>query len=193
MNQERDTSHLIKDKDIKLDFNSKNILIIIGVFLLSLIIPIINKSNLLTFVQVGALSLLLTYISLIDIKTHLCPNWPNLVILALAIPNIIINISEQYYFGLINMLLGALFGFLPLFLSALFTKRGIGGADIKIMTTIGFLVGPSKIIAILFASLLMSIIFMVIKGIKNKNMKNTAFAFLPYISICTLIILPLGI
>ena len=57
-----------------------------------------EKSNLLTFVQVGALSLLLTYISLIDIKTHLCPNWPNLVILALAIPNIIINISEQYYF-----------------------------------------------------------------------------------------------
>ena len=193
MNTEKDTSHLIKDKDIKLELNSKNILIIAGIFLLSFIIPIVNKASLLTFIQVGALSLLLTYISLIDIKTHLCPNWPNLVILTLAIPNIIINISEQYYFGLINMLLGALFGFLPLFISAIFTKNGIGGADIKIMTTLGFLVGPSKIIAILFASLLISIIFTVIKGIKNKDIKNTAFAFLPYISFCTLIILPLGI
>lgn len=188
-----DNTSLIKDKDIKIKFKPLHYIIVGIVLILSLVSAFLNKQDILFMVQVGLLSVLLTYISLVDIETHLCPNWPNFIIFALAIPNLILYILAKDYYNLINVLLGGLFGFLPLFLAALFTKKGIGGADIKIMTSLGFLIGPYKIISVLFTSLLLAIIVSVIRGIKNKNIKEISFAFLPYISIATLIIWPLNI
>ncbi len=83
-----------------------------------------------------------------------------------------------------SMILGAAAVFIPqLFIAILKPNRGIGGADIKITTALGFMLGAEKGIAAMLIGMLLAVIITAIaKKVRKESMKD-AFALLPFLSI----------
>lgn len=189
-------SALIRDRDIKIPITPLFcILTILASVLVSAGVYFIKKDVVFT-VQTFLLVPLLVYVSAVDIKLHLAPNWITYVIFAIGIPNIIFDIINSNYSDLLwNRVLGIFAGFILLFIAAIASKGGIGAADIKITTALGLILGFSGIFTCLIVGILFAVIFGVVLIIKKKADKKTKLALLPYISAGAIVamLLPSGI
>lgn len=116
-----------------------------------------------------------TIISLIasiqDIKTREVSNIIHILIILIALPNITTN-----------KVIGALIGLTVFFIPNLIKKDGIGGADIKFMFASGLILGTEKIIIATITSMIVAIIYAVLKkSILKHDLK--AIPLIPFLFI----------
>ena len=118
---------------------------------------------------------ILLYASYCDIKTREVPDFIHLMILITGFIGITnVNIP--------SMIIGFLIIPLPLFYSAVFKEKSIGGADIKFMAACSFLLGLERgLVAIIVGLLLAVIISITIRKIQKKDLKDT-FPIVPYLA-----------
>ena len=81
-----------------------------------------------------------------------------------------------------SMLFGAAAVFVPMFVVALMSKKSLGGADIKILTAIAFLLGFERGISAIFIGLLSAVIVMSIYRKRHKKTRDEPFALVPFLS-----------
>ena len=134
-----------------------------------------------TAVKGMILALILLYASMSDIKTHTVPDFISAMLLILAF--IDFDISNIY-----SMVMGALLVFIPQFsFAVIYPKRCFGGADLKISTTLAFILGTDKgVFALIFGLLLAVIITSLYRKICIKDQAE-AFPMIPFLSIGALL------
>lgn len=134
--------------------------------------------------QVLIMTWLLIYVSCVDIKLHMAPNWVPLVLFAIGIPWVVINCVQgnNIVWTLINAFGGMFIGFILLFVSSITSKGGIGAADIKISTALGFVLGIEAVFLGQLVGLLFALIYsLIMMGRKVLN-KQSRIALLPFLS-----------
>lgn len=189
-------SALVRDRDIKIPITPlfciltilTSVLISAGVYLI--------KNDIIFTAQTFLLVPLLIYVSAVDIKLHMAPNWISYIIFAIGIPNVVFDIVKSNYSDLLwNRVFGIFAGFILLFISAIVSKGGIGAADIKITTALGLSLGFSGIFTCLIVGILFAAIWGIVLMIRKKADKKTKLALLPYISAGAMVamLLPNGI
>lgn len=178
-----------------------NLKYIIIFFILFLVIVKRAELSLILVYTPAILGLILALIT--DINYMIIPDTASVLILASGILNILFNFSKE---AVISSLLGILFGFGILFvINLVFEKitktEGFGFGDMKLLGSIGLLVGLKSIAVIFFESILISSIFGIVfivykkiqqkrKGKKNtKKLIDTYLPFGPAIIISTIITL----
>lgn len=173
----------IKDKDIKIPLSPLFcILTVLSSTILSSAIYLIQRDIIFTF-QAFITFILLVWVSAVDIKLHLAPNWVSLAFLILGVPNIVrLLIAGNFMDMLVNYVGGMFVGFILLFISALMTKGGIGAGDIKIMTSLGLVVGLDSIFMGQMFGLLYAAIGSIVLLIFKKADKKTRIPLLPFLS-----------
>lgn len=178
-----------------------NLKYIIIFFILFLVIVKRAELSLILVYTPAILGLILALIT--DINYMIIPDTSSVLILASGILNILFNFSKE---AVISSLLGILFGFGILFIINLVFEKitkteGFGFGDMKLLGSIGLLVGLKSIAVIFFESILISSIFGIVfivykkiqqkrKGKKNtKKLIDTYLPFGPAIIISTIITL----
>lgn len=135
-----------------------------------------------TVLQGLAFFFVLLFASCSDLTSHTMDDylWVMMLCLGLAsIPTV----------GLSSMLLGATMVFLPqLFVSLLPSHKALGGADIKLATSVAFLLGWQRGLAALLLGLLAAVIVMSIVQRVRKNMKKQPFALIPFLSAAAVVL-----
>ncbi len=138
--------------------------------------------------QLFVLAAVLTYASFVDFKLHLAPDWITFVIFATSVPSVVRLITSKNYGGLFDMLIGGLVCFIPLFVGCIFTKGGIGGADIKIMGAVGLFVGTYKSLFTLIVGLVLAVIVSCVLIAMGKMDKKEKLPLIPYFTASTILI-----
>lgn len=119
---------------------------------------------------------LLVLASISDIRTHEVSDVYSIFIAATAFIGTTIN-------DLPWMLISSIVVTMPMFIFAIKTPGGIGGADVKVIAACAFLLGVSKGLMFIILGLFLAIIAnLILKTIKKSNYKEP-FALLPYLSI----------
>jgi len=112
--------------------------------------------------------------SYLDVITRIIPDWVHLVIMGIGL----IDIS------LLDSVLGLILLPLPFFIMAYKSEGSIGGGDIKLIGACGFMLGLNSA----YLGVLISLILVIIhQGIIKGKVKDSSFAFVPYISMGMLI------
>ncbi|MBR6051076.1 MAG: prepilin peptidase [Clostridia bacterium] len=115
----------------------------------------------------------LMYASCSDLTNHEVDDCVWVIIIALAFVDM---------GSVTSMLLGAATVFVPMFIVAFVSKKSLGGADIKIMTALAFLLGFERGIAAMFIGLLSSVVVMSIYRKRHKESRSEPFALVPFLS-----------
>lgn len=186
---EVDTSK-IKDRDIKINIDFKVILCMLACGAAFFATTFFAGTHPTVWIPSILMGVLFGYISMVDIKLHLCPDWASLVVLSLSLPQLIFYIATSNWTMIISMALGLVVGLVPLLLGALFSKGGMGGADIKIMGAAGLFLGIDKTFFALIVGLAIAIIVNLVLRVMKRVEKESRFALLPYLC-CGCIIAPL--
>jgi leader peptidase (prepilin peptidase)/N-methyltransferase len=126
--------------------------------------------------------LLLIKISIIDYNQKIIPDRLNLSIALLGIFNLILNFENCKIYIVSAAITFAVFLFI-----AIITNGGIGGGDIKLFTTLGFVFGPDILIIVAVTFALASIISITMVMLKRINIKES-IALAPYICTASIII-----
>lgn len=121
------------------------------------------------------LMLVLLYASCSDLTSHTMDDclWVMVAMLGLY------SISTV---GLPSMLTGAVMVFMPQYLTALLSKKALGGADIKLSMALAFLLGWARGLAALIVGLLGAVIVMSIVQKFRKKKRKQPFALIPFLS-----------
>ncbi len=131
----------------------------------------------------------------VDLEHMIIPDSFNIALLLIAIAGLFANFDKHN--GWESKLLGfALAGGLFLVLHygciILLKKEGLGGGDVKLMAVCGMLLGATySLIAILFASVIASLVLIFIKGVKHYS-RDKEYPFAPFLVIGILLALFFG-
>lgn len=124
---------------------------------------------------------LLAIISASDIFYQLIPNKVLAPFFAGGIGLRLIQPQNEFWW---YWLVGFFAGFLPLYLLAELSKKGMGGGDIKLFAVLGVYIGPVQVLTVLFVASCLAVIFYVIQMLRGK-VKSRYIAFGPFIAIAT--------
>lgn len=125
---------------------------------------------------------LLVILAYIDFKIQIVPNQAHLWLLSLVFLN---------YQGIQVHLLGSLILFVPLFIFSLLTAEGMGGGDIKLFGSLGFVLGWKAILLVFsYAIFLAMPVALYLKCCRGKD----GVPLVPFITIATCLFLyvPMG-
>lgn len=175
-----------KDKDIKIKMTPMIWAVILVAGLLSGVGNYWLHHDVVSGIQVTMIVGLLAYMSMVDIQLHMAPDWISVCIFLWALPSAAIAIVNHEYAKAISMGVGLLVCFVPLILAAMFSKGGIGGADIKMMMALGFYLGASKAFLALLAGLVLAVVFNGIRILTKRANKEDKFALIPYLALGSL-------
>lgn len=173
----------VRDRDIKIPLTPLfcilttlvSVVLVSGIYLL--------RRDLMFTIQAALIIPLLIYVSAVDIKLHMAPNWIAGALAIIGIPNIIVSaINSNYTDLLFNRLLGVFAGFILLFVAALASKGGIGAADIKITSALGLVMGLEGIFMGQLIGIFLAAIASIALLIVKKADKKSRIALLPYLS-----------
>lgn len=110
--------------------------------------------------------------SIHDIKTKTILNLHNLIFFLVGLLIWILDLFCGFELGFSNIwyfhFVGAIVGFVILFIPGMITNSAIGG-DIKFATTMGFWVGPYMIVLIMLGSTLIQLLLLLGLWIKTKD------------------------
>jgi len=138
---------------------------------------------------------ILIIISYIDFDTMMIMDRFQIILFILAIALIFTdpNFKSNYKDKLLGLLIfGGLFTLLYFFGTLVLKKEIIGGGDIKLFYSFGLILGVYKsILGIFFASITASIVYLIIKNIKNYD-KNKEYPFGPFIALGLILALLFG-
>ena len=120
---------------------------------------------------------LLIYASCSDLTRHEVDDHIWVAVLALSLCSIVTE-------GILSMLIGAFFVFVPqMAMAFLPPKKTLGGADIKLSTSLAFLLGLWRGVGAYILGLLLAVICITVYcKVKKRNCKKP-FALIPYLSI----------
>ena len=121
----------------------------------------------------------------IDFKKRIVPDSSHLLIMGLSV-------FSWQALPLTNRLIAMLLISVPLLIVALITK-GLGGGDIKLFFSLGFLVGIEHIVAILFFAALTSALCGIVLMVVFKKHRKTELPFVPFIAIGVVLTLVFGL
>ncbi|WP_254843993.1 prepilin peptidase [Virgibacillus dokdonensis] len=79
--------------------------------------------------------------------------------------------------------LGAILGFLLLFLIQLFSKGAMGGGDIKLFAVLGLFIGVQGVLWTLFLASLFGVLYGVVQMIRKRRKRKEPLPFAPFISV----------
>ena len=173
----------VRDCDIKIPLNPLfcvvtaliSVVLASGIYLL--------RRDLMFTIQAALIISLLIYVSAVDIKLHMAPNWIAVALAIIGIPNIIVAaINSNYTDLLFNRLLGVFAGFILLFIAALTSKGGIGAADIRITSALGIFMGLEGIFIGQLIGIFLAAIASIVLLILRKADRKSRIALLPYLS-----------
>lgn len=122
------------------------------------------------------LMFVLLYASCSDLTTHEVDDSIWIIVLALSL-------FSSYTVGLKSMLIGAFCVIVPqLAMAMLPPHRTLGGADIKLSSSLAFLLGTWRGIGAYLIGLILAVVYMAIYNkVKNRDGKE-AFALIPFLS-----------
>lgn len=126
---------------------------------------------------------LLIYLSAVDIKLQMAPDWGAYVTAALSLPSVAYYVVKHDYSGLIAMGFGLLLCFLPMLIAAMVSNGGLGGADIKLMASAGLLLGIHRAFLALVIGLLCFVIVNAIKVKAGKAERKQKMALIPFLTV----------
>lgn len=129
--------------------------------------------------------LLTAYAAYTDIKRKEIDDWVSVAILVYGV--FIDSILRREMFVL------SFFCAFIIFISLYFiylTAKSIGGGDVKLLTALAFYFSDKIVILLLLASII-GLLYMLIKGIKEKTYLKTKMAFAPAIFAATVLTVPL--
>lgn len=125
--------------------------------------------------------LLLIRISIIDYKQKIIPDKLNLILLLVGILNLMINLKDWIDYVIVMAIIFAAFLFI-----AIITKGGIGGGDIKLLSSLSLIFGTQMIEIIVFSFSIAGICSICL--LLNKKQKyNSSIALGPYICVGAII------
>lgn len=119
---------------------------------------------------------------IMDKKYMIIPNTCSIVILICGIMSLICDFSKE---KLISSIIGLLVGGLTLFVidfifEKITHKEGFGYGDMKLLASIGMLLGYKDIIVIMILSVILSAIYSIVYIIINKLIKKIDEVYLPF-------------
>lgn len=130
---------------------------------------------------------------IMDIKYMIIPDTCSILILFSGICNLISCYSkEKLIASVIGLLVGGLTLFIIDFIFEKITKQeGFGYGDMKLLASLGLLLGYKDVVVIMILSVVISAIFSIVYLIVNKikNIKGVYIAFGPFIVISTFIVM----
>ena len=118
----------------------------------------------------------LIWASIQDIRTKEVSDYIHVVIAVTAF-------NGYVNWDLLPMLLGAVLTALPLFIAALIKKDCIGGADIKLMTASGLILGAERGVIALIIGLFLGVVCTYVYRKVKKSDQTDSFAFVPYLAV----------
>lgn len=137
------------------------------------------------FIKFAILFSVLVVITLIDLKHQIIPDSLNFIIFILGIFNLAINFNIT---SIYSSILGLFIGGGILLLIAIISNGAMGGGDIKLIASLGFLFGLKKILLIIFLSFILgAVISIILLVFKIKNRKDF-IPFGPFIAVSTVIV-----
>lgn len=130
------------------------------------------------FIQIAFLTIMLSLVTIIDMKYNVIPNSITAIILIFGVLFNLLNneISSS------SMLIGFFVISLPLFFIAIILKDSMGGGDIKLMAVSGVFLGWQNIIlAFLIGSLVGSLVSIILILLRKIN-KNEMIPYVPFLA-----------
>ena len=130
------------------------------------------------FIQIAFLTIMLSLVTIIDMKYNVIPNSITAIILIFGVLFNLLNneISSS------SMLIGFFVISLPLFFIAIILKDSMGGGDIKLMAVSGVFLGWQNIIlAFLIGSLVGSLVSIILILLRKIN-KNEMIPYGPFLA-----------
>ena len=134
-----------------------------------------------TAIQGMFLLCILLYASCSDLTDHTVNDHVWVTVLALSLA----SITKA---GVVSMVIGALCVFIPQMAMALIpTHKTLGGADIKLSTSLAFLLGAWKGIGACILGLVIAVVFISIYNKVRHRCKKKPFALVPFLSVGALV------
>ena len=181
--KQEEEDKVVRDRDIRIPMKPYVWITVFGSALAAGLGKYFLSWDWISAIQVFVIVGLLAYTSLVDLKLHMAPDWITYALLAVSVPSIVLAVCAKSYMDLVWMGAGAVFCFMLLIVSAVVSKGGIGGADVKIMTALGLYLGIQKSFIALLVGLLLAVLVNGIMIITKKAKKSDKFALVPYLSL----------
>lgn len=124
----------------------------------------------------------LAYLVWFDIKYKKVPNKVLLVMLPCTVLHLILSTIEYGWSSLLYGILGALLGGGLLLISAMMTKGGVGGGDIKLAAVLGLAVGFEGMVVLLISACLGAMAYALFCRYMLR-MQMIRIAFVPFMTI----------
>lgn len=159
--------------------------IFIGVSAICGYVISIHTISLIGMIEIAVCYLAALAAAIIDLKTKTIPNYIPAILIAVRLIILIYEIiyveSAMSYF--ISSLIGCFLCALLLVIANRISKGGIGGGDIKLLSSIGFMCGVYVVFSTLFLALVSCIVFTLIRLLLKKNTLKDQLPFGPFIYI----------
>lgn len=136
------------------------------------------------FVKASVIYFIFLFSSVLDIQTREVPDWVHFTLIVAGF----ISVNEKTV--LINIL-SAVVVFLFMLICAMLSKNKLGGADVKFISAMTFVLGLSNSLLGLMLGLVLSIIGTKIRNYCTKKKDNT-MPLIPYLSIGFLVSIMIG-
>ena len=196
---ERFCEEAVNDKTIKKDyfwyfrsqkeFFSKSSLVLFTAFIALSFLTLNVTNSFEQFIFLDFLILVLLISSYIDFKTQILPDTLHPILISVGLlfsPSLLHTQIPDLIFGLIG---GYLITYLTLYITSIILKKeAMGMGDVKLISALGALIGLSNMPVLLLLSSLLAGIYIIF--VKNKKV---TFAFGPFISMASIIIIFLNL
>ena len=126
---------------------------------------------------------LLFIISVVDLKNQTISNKLTFTIFVVSL------IYKVYEGSLLDSIKGLLTGFVIFYVIAIISKGGMGGGDIKLVASVGTLLGFEATLSMISLSFILGGVVAIILLITKVKTRKDSIPFAPFISISTFVIL----
>ena len=155
----------------KMPWKYKVALIIMGV--ISILLCFYRFKTMLNAVKYLLFFTLLLCASYVDLKTRMIPDWVHILLIIIGLIN----------FNVTKSVLGLLISSLPFLIMAVINTGSIGGGDIKLIGSSGFVLGYGNTITASMISIVVVICFYILYYLSYKKVMSKAFPFAPFFQV----------
>jgi leader peptidase (prepilin peptidase)/N-methyltransferase len=156
------------------------VLIVMGA--ISILLYLCGFTNLITGLKYLIFFALLLFASYFDLKCRMIPDWIHVLLIIIGLIN----------FDVTKSVLGFLISPLPFLIMALVSTGSIGGGDIKLIGSSGFVLGYGSTIVASMIGIIVAVCFYSLYYLGYKKVKSMAFPFAPFFQLGCMIAMFFG-